>query len=631
VSWLTGALGGAIPLPRLSFADLGPVALTALIPTAQAVLGLDEAHLLDRIAAAYARRRHISLERARAEVVAAESTLGQLATLAQDTWAGLKQDPRQLVAELFDNLRGFVETALVQAALTKVAELAAPLVGEIIAAVQAVSSLVQTVLDNAGALKAAFGVIVGQFARLAERKDDALAASIGTGLIGPQLIGLIPGALTFLARFLQLEGIRNQLQALVAKVEGSIKAPLDHIVNAVVDRLVAMRGHEATTAPAHPSPAHGGASTPSATTAGHDLDAVLAAAVTAVDARVAASPETPLSEEEVRAVLTRVHAAHHEAEDYTLTPVVEGTHWAVRGVMVVPATPTTAQTPPHHNHPHAGTQDAAMTLDGAGPAARGDEVGRARSDAVWTVRAGTRTAAGEQELTRQRGTEALVKVVDGRAVPRTVIQHAADNSHVVAAPLTKAPPALSVGSVTRELAGSRPGADPPGWDDVLAFDDIYESADGSSWQPRYWVLMHLLSERLHGPGEPWNTVPAGKTDNKDMEYGPEKDAKNALDSGIPALYYETSITFRQSSGYTGKDAVDWTKFPKAVTVTVATAKKDNHGKWVKDKELKTPYVFSQLREPRLRRVRSMLVDLRFARQGELMKRLGFLDRLSRHW
>jgi len=611
VSWLTGALGGAIPLPRLSFADLGPAALTALIPTAQAVLGLDEAHLLDRIAAAYARRRHLPLERARAEVVAAESRLGQLATLAQDTWAGLERDPRQLVSELFDRLRGVVETALVQAALTKVAELAAPLVGEIIAAVQAVSSLVQTILDNAGALKAAFGVIVGQRARLAEGRDDALAASIGTDFIGPQFIKLIPGALTFLARFLQLEGIRTQLQALVAKVEGSIKGPLDHIVNAVVDRLVEARGHKATAAPAHPTPAHGGASTPA-----HDaLHAVLTAAVTAVNDRVAAHPETPLSEEVVRGLLTEVAARHEGLDHLQLEPVAEKGYWAIRGSLEVPEAATTS--PPH---PHASGPDAAGAPLAAGAEARDgralelDGAG-AVSEGVRPPGHGRQAGSPHRTVTETDPTKARVG-----AVPYTQVTHQPDGEKagtVTALPLTlTAPPGM-------RGAHHRPQEAPLGWTDVLAFDDIKVTPKTDSWQPAHWVKVHLLSDWLHGPGKRWNLVPGHKRDNGKMESGPEQRAKDALlTEGITALYYQAHVIYRGPSSYHGSDPapVDWTNFPKEIHVTVATAKPkdDGSGEWEKDRDLSgSPFVLGDLIEPALNVERSTMVDLKTVSRTDL--------------
>jgi len=597
VQWLSGQ--GGLTLPALDAAGL----LTVALETA----GLSYAAFTDDLATAFTTHH-----RDGARLVAQLDTLYGYAPALHDLASGPGGPAGQLTAlagHLIGDVKSLDVQALVFAQVKAVLgpqlllQVAPTLLGYLIPgadvaeAVGAVVRLVGVVTDQGAGLAALGTTVVSALHKIVEGTGSDLkmaAKEINTALQRAAPVVLALAASVVGVDLAHIGGdILDRLHA--KEVAATLHKGLAKLADVVADLLLKavpaavlarLEGHAAP-APAHTSPApvhHGGAPTPSDAAAGHDLDTVLAAAVTAVDARVAASPATPLSEEEVRAVLTRVHAAHHEAETYTLTPVVDhdGTHWAVRGVMVVPATPTTAQTPPHHGHPHAGTQDvgtrdAATVLDGAGPAARGDEVGLASLDTMWTVRAGTRTATGEQELTRQRGTEALVKVVDGRHVPRTVIQHAADNSHVLALSLTAAPPALTVGSVTRELAGSRPGADPPGWDDVLAFDDIYESPDKSSWQPRYWVLMHLLaSGKLHGPGEPWNTVPAGKTDNKDMEYGPEKDAKDALDSGVPALYYETTVTFRERSEntYKGVDAVDWANFPKVITVTVATGRRN---------------------------------------------------------
>jgi len=509
-------------LPALDAAGL----LTVALETA----GVSDAAFTGDLAAAFTRHH-----RDGAKLVAGLDTLYGYAPALHDLARGPGGPAGQraaLAGHLISEVKSLNVQALVFAQVTAVLEpqlllrVAPTLLGYLIPgadvaeAVGAVVRLVGVVTDQAAGLAALGTTVVTALHLIVAGKESDLKAAAEA--IDRALQKAVPVVLALAASVVGVDlahigrAILDRLHAKevvvtlrkgLAELAGVVAELLLKAVPASV--LARLEGHATPTsgqAPAHPSPAHHGASTPSATTAGHDLDAVLAAAVTAVDARVAASPTTPLSEEEVRAVLTRVHAAHHEAETYTLTPVAEGTHWAIRGVMVVPAAPTTAQTPPHHGHPHAGTQDvgtrdAATVLDGAGLAARGDEVGQASPDAVWTVRAGTRTATGEQELTRQRGTEALVKVVDGRPVPRTVIQHGADNSHVLALPLTKAPPALSLGSVTRELAGSRPGADPPGWDDVLAFDDIYESDDKSSWQPRYWVLMHLLSERFFSGGE----------------------------------------------------------------------------------------------------------------------------------
>jgi len=636
LQWLTGQ--GGLTLPSPDPAGL----LTFALETA----GVSYAAFTGDLQAAFTKRH-----RDGSRLVAQLDTLYGYAPALHDLATGPGGPAGQLAAlagHLISEVKSLNVQALVFAQLTAVLgpqlllRVAPTLLGYLIPgadvaeAVGAVVRLVGVVTDQAAGLAALGTTVFDALDMIVRGKESDLTAAaekINTALQRAAPVVLALAASVVGVDLAHIGGaILDRLHA--KEVAALLHKGLAELADAVADVLLKavppavlarLEGHAAPE-PSHTSPApahHGGAPTSSDAAAGHDLDAVLAAAVTAVDARVAASPTTPLSEEEVRAVLTRVHAAHHEAEAYTLTPVADGTHWAVRGVMVVPATPTTAQTPPHHGHPHAGTQDvgtqdvgtqdAALALDGAGPAARGDEVGLVSPDAVWTVRAGTRTATGEQELTRQRGTEALVKVVDGRAAPRTVIQHAADNSHVVAAPLTKAPPALSVGGVTRELVGSRPGADPPGWDDVLAFDDIYESEDSSSWQPRHWVLMHLLSERLHGPGEPWNTVPADKKVNGDMANGPEAQARKALDEGIPALYYETTVTFHKSgeNPLYGRDtkAVDWAHFPEAVTVTVATAKQDDRGKWVKDKDLKPPYVFDQLRLPNQKRQRSIMVDL----------------------
>ena len=648
LAWLTGQ--GGLTLPSLDSAGL----LTFALETA----GVSYAAFTGDLEAAFTRHH-----RDGAKLVGALDTLYGYAPELHDLAAGGPGQLAALAGHLLREVKGLDVQALVFAQVKAVLgpqlllQVAPTLVGYLIPgadvaeAVGAVVRLVGVIVNQAARIETFAASVFGAIDTIAAGGKDNLGAAAGA--IEGALVTAAPLVLAFAAGVVGVDvshigaAVLHKLHAqeLVDALHKGLATLADAVaallLKAVPPSVLArLEGHAApeqtpSHAPAHPGPTHGGATTAAQNKAHGDLDAVVAAAVTAVDERVAASPETPLSEEEVRAILAQVRAAHHEAETYTLMPVIDhdGTHWAIRGTMVVPETPTTAQTPPHHGHPHAGTRDvgtrdAATALDGAGPAARGDEVGLASLDTTWTVRAGTRTATGGQELTRQRGTEALVKMVGSRAVPRTVIQHGDDNSHVLALPLTEAPPALTVGSVTRELRGSRPGADPPGWDDVLAFDDIYESADRSSWQPRNWVLMHLLSERLHGPGEPWNTVPADKGVNKRMERGPESQARKALDEGIPALYYETTVMFHSSSEnpYKGDDAVDWAHFPKAVSVTVATAKQDDRGKWVKDKDLpNSPYTFADLRSPKGKRARSIIVNLLSAGPVEYKNALGLTD------
>ena len=131
-------------------------------------------------------------------------------------------------------------------------ELSTPLVGEVIAIIQAVYAAVQTFLQYEGTLKEVFGTIVGTFADLAEHKDAATAIRIGQGVIGPTLVRLIVPALDFLAGLFGLgriaDGVQKALQAVRSKVEKAL-TPLIAALADTVRGVAGGRGHDGQDAP----------------------------------------------------------------------------------------------------------------------------------------------------------------------------------------------------------------------------------------------------------------------------------------------------------------------------------------------------------------------------------------------
>ncbi len=118
-------------------------------------------------------------------------------------------------------------------------ELSTPLVGEVIAIIQAVYAAVQTFLQYEGTLKEVFGTIVGTFADLAEHKDAATAIRIGQGVIGPKLVSLIVPALDFLAGLFRLGKIADGVQ----KALHTARSKGDHALTPLIAALAdAMRG-----------------------------------------------------------------------------------------------------------------------------------------------------------------------------------------------------------------------------------------------------------------------------------------------------------------------------------------------------------------------------------------------------
>lgn len=123
--------------------------------------------------------------------------------------------------------------------------------------------------------------------------------------------------------------------------------------------------------------------------------------------------------------------------------------------------------------------------------------------------------------------------------------------------------------------GSAPRGTLPGWKHVLDVDREELNPKKGLWGPAYWVAMHLLSEKLHGPGDPWNTVPAPKTANSAMERGPEDDAKKRI-SNDEVLYYDVSVGF-----HSGEILED---FPKTVDVVYGSMRYKD-AEWVRGNKI----------------------------------------------
>jgi hypothetical protein len=118
---------------------------------------------------------------------------------------------------------------------------------------------------------------------------------------------------------------------------------------------------------------------------------------------------------------------------------------------------------------------------------------------------------------------------------------------VLAEPLTKLP---------GNTKGSRPNEDIPGWSYIVTMPQK---------ERIFWEKVHLLSQKLHGPGESWNLVPARKTDNAWMRDNPEKTAKDLVNRN-EILHYRVSVTYHNGTP-------EESNFPSQITVTYGQLRK----------------------------------------------------------
>jgi hypothetical protein len=180
---------------------------------------------------------------------------------------------------------------------------------------------------------------------------------------------------------------------------------------------------------------------------------------------------------------------------------------------------------------------------------------------------------------------------------------------VTAAPLTRIPGNTKGGDATKQNI--------PGWEHVLEIDygDIGNGRKG----PLTWVKMHLLSQELHGPGEPWNLVPGKKTDNWSMEDEVESDAKTRIGND-EVLYYEVRVTY-----HTGNKIVE--DFPATIEVKWGSMKKKGKS-FVKDGKL--GHWKKNLAKPPLGGATALVIDLSTAGRDTLANQLGLKEKFARN-
>ncbi|MEB3358291.1 MAG: DUF4157 domain-containing protein [Synechococcales bacterium] len=120
-------------------------------------------------------------------------------------------------------------------------------------------------------------------------------------------------------------------------------------------------------------------------------------------------------------------------------------------------------------------------------------------------------------------------------LPRTHVTYGLDDGKagwVKADPLTKIP---------GNTKGSEPTIDIPGWSSHIMTIPNYEN--------RY-VKLHLLSQKLHGPGNKvWNLTPGRKSENTLMEQKMETPAHDLVTKEYRVLKYEVRVTYRTEPGY----------------------------------------------------------------------------------
>jgi hypothetical protein len=549
MGWLFGALEGAgIQLPS-------EFTLKAIFGLVMQVLGVT----YDRIRAKIVR---LIGERA---VDVIERVWGFVSTLISEGPAGLWEEIKEYLGDLkdviFDAIKDWVVTKIVQAAVTKLVTMFNP-VGAIVQAVLAIYNTVMFFIER-----------INQIIALVESVVNSIY-KIATGAIGDAanwvesaMARTIPVIISFLARLIGLGGISEKIRNIIEGIQERVDRAIDMVIQkiargitglvsagrAAVGRVIAWwrQRKQFTTESGERHTLYfqgeGGSSRLVMASEIKDVQEV-------IDERLA----------------KRIKATERAALGRANTILIN-----IRTLMRDNATSTQQTRPP------------------ATPASTdvSEQIGAHLNDLATALREGG-VGVGDKPLTR------VTWSMDGNRA-----------GYVLAQPLTK-----NAGNT----AGSRPGVDPPGWNQVIGFD-YTEVREGSGvMQPRYWRRMHLLNEELHGPGERWNLTPGREVDNTWMKNNPEKDAKAALEEEPGVLFYEVTVSY-----YDDDAAIS--NFPKEVAVNWGTMKQQGET-WVRDERKGTsPH---PLDPPPRTLSEAAVVNLKNAGRVAL-ERLGVARRLRR--
>jgi len=311
LQWVATQLGIA-SLPPL------PWTWTTLIPVAQEVLHLTEDNLTRLLAAALRRHGDRNPE---GTIARARAAAGGLQTLLTEgiggVWAqalAARQTAAGLAQQVFDGVKQWVLGQLVQGAVSALVKLGVPGAGPFLEAAQGIYAAFQTFLSYKDTLAGLMGQLLPTLGGLAAGTAGAVAAT--GAAITKVLVGLIPPALDFLARFLGLGELANRIKTFLhgiqTKIDGLIAKLVERLAGAVKG-LAAGHGRGSSPAPGHtPVSGHG-------TDPAHD--ARVAAGVQELKELDKAYEAGGITHQQAQAIASRVKAAHPV---FTSITVVDG-------------------------------------------------------------------------------------------------------------------------------------------------------------------------------------------------------------------------------------------------------------------------------------------------------------------
>jgi hypothetical protein len=471
------------------------------------------------IDSAYFRARAVSLVGERV-VTTLEQGAEEFEIVRREGIPGLRRLALQHLSDLksmvVDAIWGFIKNSVIGAGVEFILKLLTP-ASAFIAACKAIYEIVVFIIRRASQLKDLVSAIIDSIAAIA--KGDASAAA---GRVERALVKAIPVAIGFLAGLLDLGDPAATVRSIIDKARSLVDRAIDAVIN------LAMKGVKA---------------------AGKLVAGVFGGKKEEKGKEEKGKQEQPVKHAPYDGQIGEVVHWTAEDESHELWIAESG---GVLEVMMASADkePVRAKVTEYEGkvakikgqHAKDRRQRATSAIAEARKLlTRTLEAAKATMAALANPNAkpgqakvkNEETESWEEVLWRQLQTiQIALHLID---IPKTKIPSGGVKaSKVTAEPLTK-----------KGDAGTPPSGELRGWKHVLNIDHELLNPKRDHWGPAYWVAGHLVSEKLHGPGDPWNTTPMRKVDNKDMERKIESEAISKIKED-EVLYYVASVDYKSS-------------------------------------------------------------------------------------
>ena len=154
-------------------------------------------------------------------------------------WETIKEYLSNLKETIFDAIKSYLETTIIQAAVTKLLTMFNP-VGAIIQAIITIYNTVMFFIERINQILAFVEAIISSVHNIAIGAIDSAA-----NWIEQALARTIPLIIAFLARMLGITGITEKIQGVIKKLQATVDQAVDKVIEKIIGaarKLLGIRG-----------------------------------------------------------------------------------------------------------------------------------------------------------------------------------------------------------------------------------------------------------------------------------------------------------------------------------------------------------------------------------------------------